>query len=65
MWIVRLAMTRTYPFMVAGLLSTVRGAVSIQRMSTNTLANINITVVVHPGDDIPEGTTVDPAPLPR
>jgi multidrug efflux pump subunit AcrB len=70
MWIVRLALRRTYTFVVAALLIAVLGAVSIYRMSTDMFPNIDIpvvsvvcTVVVHPGDDIPEGTVVEPVPL--
>jgi multidrug efflux pump subunit AcrB len=45
MWIVRLALRRTYTFVVAGLLIAVLGAVSIYRMSTDILPNIDIPVV--------------------
>jgi Cu/Ag efflux pump CusA len=125
MWIVRLALRRTYTFVVAALLIAVLGAVSIYRMSTDIFPEIDIpivsvvwqytgmpaeeiesriiylnervlttsvndiehiaryrtvqlgrdfgaeiaviaglnggeTIVVHPGDDIPEGTVVEP-----
>src|SRR6516162_3163676 len=104
MWIVRLALRRTYTFVVAALLIAVLGAVSIYRMSTDIFPNIDIpivsvvwqfagmpadeiesrlilvngrvpqpwggkqrqimvdidTVVVHPGDGMPEGTAVEP-----
>jgi multidrug efflux pump subunit AcrB len=124
MWIVRLALRRTYSFVVTALLIAVLGAVSIYRMSTDIFPNIDIpvvslvwqfagtpaaeiksrlilvnervltasvndiehiesqsldgvgeaievltglnagnTVVIHPGDDIPEGTVVEPVPL--
>jgi Cu/Ag efflux pump CusA len=92
MWIVRLALRRTYTFVVAALLIAVLGVVSINRMSTDIFPNIDIpvvsvvwqyagmpadeievltglqagdTVVVHPGDDIPEGTVVEAVPLPK
>src|SRR3989440_4601321 len=45
MWIVRLALRRTYTFVVAALLIAVLGAVSINRMSTDILPNIDIPVV--------------------
>jgi multidrug efflux pump subunit AcrA (membrane-fusion protein) len=118
MWIVRLALNRTYTFVVAALLIGVLGAVSIYRLSTGVLSNIDIPVVsvmipaaapatrttgprvavlddqhrvryrdvelgrdygaevqvlaglkqgeqvvVHPGDDLPEGTAMEPVPL--
>src|SRR6266481_7996310 len=45
MWIVRLALRRTYTFVVAALLIAVLGAVSIYRMSTDILPEIDIPVV--------------------
>src|SRR5437764_7686216 len=45
MWIVRLALSRTYTFVVAALLVAVLGAVSIYRMSTDIFPNIDIPVV--------------------
>src|SRR3984893_9863268 len=45
MWIVRLALRRTYTFVVAALLIVVLGAVSIYRMSTDVFPNIDIPVV--------------------
>src|SRR5881227_929872 len=45
MWIVRLALKRTYTFVVAALLIAVFGAVSIYRMSTDMFPNIDIPVV--------------------
>src|SRR3954451_22096095 len=45
MWIVRLALRRTYTFVVAALLIVVLGAVSIYRMSTDILPNIDVPVV--------------------
>src|SRR5215470_17027053 len=45
MWIVRLALRRTYTFVVAALLIGVLGAVSINRMSTDIFPNIDIPVV--------------------
>src|SRR5260370_40036692 len=45
MWIVRLALRRTYTFVVAALLIVVLGAVSIYRMSTDIFPNIDIPVV--------------------
>src|SRR5215471_5258411 len=45
MWIVRLALRRTYTFVVAALLIAVLGAVSIYRMSTDIFPNIDIPVV--------------------
>src|SRR5436309_12687946 len=45
MWIVRLALKRTYTFVVAALLIAVLGAVSIYRMSTDMFPNIDIPVV--------------------
>src|SRR5262245_26392898 len=44
MWIVRLALRRTYTFVVAALLIAVLGAVSIYRMSTDIFPNIDIPV---------------------
>jgi multidrug efflux pump subunit AcrB len=45
MWIVRLALRRTYTFAVAALLIVVLGAVSISRMSTDIFPNIDVPVV--------------------
>src|SRR5207253_1737138 len=45
MWIVRLALRRTYTFVVVALLIAVLGAVSIYRMSTDILPEIDIPVV--------------------
>ncbi len=45
MWIVRLALNRTYTFVVAAVLIAVLGAVSIYRMSTDIFPNIDIPVV--------------------
>jgi len=45
MWIVRLALRRTYTFVVVALLIAVLGAVSIFRMSTDIFPNIDIPVV--------------------
>ena len=45
MWIVRLALTHTYTFVVAALLIAVLGAVSIYRMSTDIFPEIDIPVV--------------------
>src|SRR6202048_1191428 len=45
MWIVRLALRRTYTFVVAALLIAVLGVVSIYRMSTDIFPNIDIPVV--------------------
>src|SRR5437762_12250444 len=45
MWIVRLALRRTYTFVVAARLIAVLGAVSIYRMSTDIFPEINIPVV--------------------
>src|SRR5438270_1322309 len=45
MWIVRLALRRTYTFVVMALLIAVLGAVSIWRMSTDIFPEINIPVV--------------------
>src|SRR5438128_888552 len=45
MWIVRLALRRTYTFVVMALLIAVVGAVSIYRMSTDIFPEINIPVV--------------------
>ena len=45
MWIVRLALRRTYTFVVAALLIAVLGAVSIYRMSTDIFPEIDIPVV--------------------
>src|SRR5947208_2037823 len=45
MWIVRLALKRTYTFVVVALLIAVLGAVSIYRMSTDIFPSIDIPVV--------------------
>src|SRR6202163_3197312 len=45
MWIVRLALRRTYTFVVVALLIAGLGAVSIYRMSTDIFPNIDIPVV--------------------
>src|SRR6201987_6346529 len=45
MWIVRLALRRTYTFVVAAVLIAVLGAVSIYRMSTDIFPNIDIPIV--------------------
>ncbi len=45
MWIVRLALRRTYTFVVVALLIAVLGGVSIYRMSTDILPEIDIPVV--------------------
>src|ERR1700694_4983289 len=45
MWIVKLALRRTYTFIVVALLIAVLGAVSIYRMSTDIFPNIDIPVV--------------------
>src|SRR5215471_8587043 len=45
MWIVRLALRRTYTFVVMALLIAVLGAVSTYRMSTDIFPNIDIPVV--------------------
>src|SRR5712675_2910859 len=45
MWIVRLALRRTYTFVVVALLIAVLGAVSIYRMSTDIFPNVDIPVV--------------------
>jgi hypothetical protein len=45
MWIVRLALGRTYTFVVAALLIAVLGLVSIHRMSTDIFPEIDIPVV--------------------
>src|SRR3954469_3211425 len=45
MWIVRLALRRTYTFVVVALLIAVLGVVSIYRMSTDLFPNIDIPVV--------------------
>jgi hypothetical protein len=75
MWIVRLTLRRTYTFVVMALLIAVLGAVGIYRTSTDVFPEIDIpvvsielvaglkegdTVVVHPGDDLPAGTIVQP-----
>src|SRR5208283_1165300 len=45
MWIVRLAIRRTYTFVVVALLIAVLGAVSIYRMSTDIFPDIDIPIV--------------------
>src|SRR5438552_5486788 len=45
MWIVQLALRRTYTFVVVAVLIAVLGAVSIYRMSTDIFPNIDIPVV--------------------
>jgi CzcA family heavy metal efflux pump len=45
MWIVRLALNRTYTFVVVAVLIAVLGAVSIYRLSTDVFPNIDIPVV--------------------
>src|SRR5262245_39093584 len=45
MWIVRLALRRTYTFVVMALLIAVLGLVSINRMSTDIVPEINVPVV--------------------
>src|SRR5436190_12673942 len=45
MWIVRLALRRTYTFVVVAVLIAVLGAVSIYRLSTDVFPNIDIPVV--------------------
>src|ERR1700739_2374669 len=45
MWIVRLALSRMYTFVVVALLIAVLGAVSIYRMSTDIFPNIDIPIV--------------------
>src|SRR5437868_3971632 len=45
MWIVQLALRRTYTFVVVALLIAVLGAVSVYRMSTDIFPNIDIPVV--------------------
>jgi multidrug efflux pump subunit AcrB len=45
MWIVKLALRRTYTFVVAALLIVVLGGVSIYRMSTDIFPNIDVPVV--------------------
>src|SRR5262245_37325154 len=45
MWIVRLALRRTYTFVVMALLIALLGAVSIYRMSTDIFPSIDIPVV--------------------
>ncbi len=45
MWIVRLALRRTYTFVVTALVIVVLGAVSIKRMSTDIFPNIDVPVV--------------------
>src|SRR6266568_8408043 len=45
MWIVRLALRRTYTFVVVAMLIAVLGAVSIYRMSTDIFPSIDIPIV--------------------
>src|SRR6266480_1976833 len=45
MWIVRLALRRTYTFVVVAVLIAVLGAVSIVRLSTDVFPNIDIPVI--------------------
>src|SRR5262245_55404735 len=45
MWLVRLALRRTYTFVVAALLIVVLGGVSIYRMSIDMFPNIDIPIV--------------------
>jgi multidrug efflux pump subunit AcrB len=45
MWIVKLALRRTYTFVVVAILIAVLGAVSIYRMSTDIFPNIDIPIV--------------------
>src|SRR5947209_599190 len=45
MWIVRLALRRTYTFVVVALLIAVLGALSVYRMSTDIFPNIDIPIV--------------------
>src|SRR5437762_14079646 len=45
MWIVRLALRRTYTFVVVAILIAVLGSVSIYRMSTDIFPNIDIPIV--------------------
>jgi multidrug efflux pump subunit AcrB len=45
MWIVRLALNRTYTFVVVAVLIAVLGAVSIYRLSTDVFPSIDIPVV--------------------
>src|SRR5436190_11669251 len=45
MWIVRLALRRTYTFVVVALLIAVLGVVSIERMSTDIFPEIDIPVI--------------------
>src|SRR5438105_6203152 len=45
MWIVRLALRRTYTFVVLALLIAILGAVSIYRMATDIFPNIDIPVI--------------------
>src|SRR5580693_1190160 len=45
MWIVKLALRRTYTFVVVALLIGVLGVVSINRMSTDIFPSVNIPVV--------------------
>src|SRR5712692_9145688 len=45
MWIVRLALRRTYTFVVVALLIGVLGAVSIYRMATDIFPNIDIPII--------------------
>ena len=45
MWIVRLALRRTYTFVVLAVLIAVLGAVSINRMATDVLPEADVPVV--------------------
>jgi len=45
MWIVRLALRRTYTFVVVALLIAVMGAISIVRMATDIFPNIDNPIV--------------------
>jgi multidrug efflux pump subunit AcrB len=45
MWIVRLALNRTYTFVVVAMLIAVLGAVSISRLSTDVFPNIDIPII--------------------
>src|SRR6266478_1807494 len=57
MWIVRLALRRTYTFIVMALLIAVLGAVSIYRMSTDMFPNIVIPIYFQPGANVAEAET--------
>src|SRR5262249_62131359 len=45
MWIVRLALRRTYTFIVVAVMIAVLGAVSVYRMSTDIFPSIDVPVV--------------------